>query len=89
MEVEEKVKVSNELGLHARPAAIIVKLVEGCNSTVQLFQDKKRADAKSIMDILMLSAKKDSLITIKAQGRDAEEVVQKLVLSFNRRFEGI
>jgi phosphocarrier protein HPr len=84
--VEQKVQVKNDLGLHTRPATVVVKLLQNCKSHVTFTHKKDTINAKSIMSILMLAAKKNSKITISIEGEDAEEVMQKLVRVFEERF---
>lgn len=86
MNVSCKVKIKNTLGLHARPAAIIAKLLQVSKSSVTFTYKKETINARSIMSILMLAASKNSYITINANGDDAELVVQKLVDAFENQF---
>jgi len=81
-----KVRVKNTLGLHARPATVIVKLLQGTMSNVSFTYRKETINAKSIMSILMLAATKNSLITIVVDGDDANETMQKIVDAFENQF---
>ena len=56
--IVHKVKVKNVLGLHARPAAIIAKLLQGLKSQVTISYRQETVNARSIMSILMLAIKK-------------------------------
>ncbi|HRD55045.1 MAG TPA: HPr family phosphocarrier protein [Parachlamydiaceae bacterium] len=80
------VKVKNSMGLHARPATTIVKLLQSSKSDVTFTYKKDTINAKSILSILMLAAKKNSTIKIDISGDDAEETMSKLVDGFNARF---
>ena len=84
--VECKVKVRNQLGLHARPATAIVKLLQGCKSEVTMSYRSETINARSIMSILMLAIKKNAQLHLVAQGEDAEETIEKLVLAFETKF---
>ena len=86
MKLVRKVKVKNGLGLHTRPATMIVKLLHNCKSHVQLSYKRETINAKSILSILMLAAKKNSLITVTVEGEDAGEIMDKLVLAFDSSF---
>ena len=86
MRVLRKVKVKNALGLHARPATIIVKLLQASKSAVSFTYKKEMINARSIMSILMLAANKNSQITITADGEDAEEIMNRLVEAFENEF---
>jgi phosphocarrier protein HPr len=84
-----KVKVKNTMGLHTRPATAIVKLLQNCKSDVSFTYKKETINAKSILSILMLAAKKNSNITITVEGDDAADTLNKLVEAFENRFEEI
>lgn len=86
MKVVRKVKVKNALGLHTRPAASIVKLLQPQKSSVSFTYKDETINARSIMSILMLAAKKNSLITITVDGDDAELTMQRLVTAFEQEF---
>lgn len=82
----KKVRVKNDLGLHTRPATIIVRLLQGCKSEVLFTHKKETINAKSILSILMLAAQKNSLITITVDGEDAYETMERLVGAFEDQF---
>ena len=86
MKILRKVRVKNALGLHARPATMIVKLLQACKSNVTFTYKKETINAKSIMSILMLAATKNSLITIIVEGVDAQETLSKLIEIFETKF---
>lgn len=75
---KEKVQIVNELGLHARPAALFVRLASKFNADIRIFKDGREADGKSIMDIMMLTARKGTNIDIRAVGEDADAAVEAL-----------
>ena len=84
MIVRKTLTIKNELGLHARSAAMIVRAVEGSRSEVFLERDGVRVDARSLLDILTLACPKDSRIVVRADGEDARELgesIEKLVES--------
>ena len=86
MRVTCKVKIKNALGLHARPATIIAKILQPCRSAVTFAYRKETVNARSIMSILMLAATKNSQITIVADGEDAENTMRLLVEAFENQF---
>lgn len=86
MKLVQKVQVKNRLGLHTRPATMIVKLLQRVQSSVQFTCRKETVNAKSILSILMLAAKRNSRIAITVEGHDAEEVMGKLVEAFDTQF---
>ncbi len=83
---QQKVKVMNDLGLHTRPATAIVKLLQNCKSDVFFTHKRETINAKSILSILMLAARKNARITITVDGEDAEETLERLVDAFEQRF---
>ncbi|MFH1791462.1 MAG: HPr family phosphocarrier protein [Candidatus Omnitrophota bacterium] len=78
MEAEKKVVIQNKSGLHARPAALFVQTANKYESDITVTKDKTKVNGKSIMGILMLAADKGSVVTIAAQGEDAETAVNEL-----------
>ncbi len=86
MKLVKTVKVKNDLGLHIRPAATIVKLLQTTKCKVYFTYKKETVNAKSIMSILMLAAKKNSFITITVEGQEASKFMNKLVDYFENGF---
>lgn len=86
MKITHKVKIKNPLGLHARPATVIAKLLQMCRSSVSFTYRKETINARSIMSILMLAASKNSQILITVDGEDADATMQKLVQAFENKF---
>lgn len=74
------------MGLHARPAAVIARLLRNANCTVRFESDKASIDAKSILEILMLAAKQHTDLTIIAEGEDADKTINELVSQFKNGF---
>jgi phosphocarrier protein HPr len=75
---ERSVVVVNEAGIHARPAAEIVKLAAKFRSEIVISKDDLEVNAKSIMGVMMLAAECGSTIMIKADGDDAEAALDAL-----------
>ena len=86
MKLVHKVKVKNALGLHTRPAAVIVKLLQPRKSSVLFNYKNETINARSIMSILMLAAQKNSMIEITVEGEDAELTMQHLLQAFEMEF---
>lgn len=82
----QNVQVKNRLGLHTRPATMIVKLLQHAKSDVQFTCRKETVNAKSILSILMLAAKRNSRITITVEGSDARTVMEQLIQAFDTQF---
>lgn len=73
--------ITDELGIHARPAGLLVKLAGGFQSKITVTKDGKEADAKRIMALMGLSATKGSVVTVKVEGPD-EDAAAKAVEDF-------
>ena len=86
MKIVRKVKVKNSLGLHTRPAAAIVKLLQPRKSSVFFTYKNETINARSIMSILMLAAKKNAKITVTVEGEDAETTIEHLFAAFEMEF---
>lgn len=76
---ERQVKVLNQTGLHARPAAALVQFVKNVPGEVELIKEGKVANAKSIFSVMSLGISKDTEITVKVTGENEEENVEKVV----------
>ena len=76
---ERKVVVSNETGLHARPAASLVQFVKNYPGEVKIIKDGKEANAKSIFNVMSLGIAKGTEITLIAEGEDEDKFVDELV----------
>jgi phosphocarrier protein HPr len=76
--IELQATIVNQEGLHARPAARIVRLASNFTAAIVLSKDGLDVNAKSIMGVMMLAAECGSEITIRADGSDAEQAVQAL-----------
>ncbi|HEU64289.1 MAG: Phosphocarrier protein HPr [Candidatus Anoxychlamydiales bacterium] len=86
MRLTKTLKVKNDLGLHIRPAAKIVKLFQNTKCEVSFSYKKETINAKSIMSILMLAAKKNAKILVTIEGANAKELMEKLTKKFEKRF---
>lgn len=76
---EETVTVAPEEGLHARPGAQFVEMAQRFAAEVSVEKGDRTANAKSLLAIMTLGARKGDEITIRAEGRDADEAVAALV----------
>ena len=84
--VEREIKVINTLGVHARPASKIVQTANKYKSTISLCRGTTTADAKSILNVMMLGANYDTSITIRASGVDEREAVDAIASLFELKF---
>lgn len=83
---KQEVTLKNHTGLHARPASLFVKVASRFNIDVKVLKDGKEYNAKSIIGILSMGAKKGDSILIQAEGNDSEEAVKALVKLVNDNF---
>jgi phosphocarrier protein len=74
----KEVEIRNKLGLHARPASLVVKLAGKFESEIQLIKEDTEINAKSILGVMMLAAGPGQKITITADGSDEAEAVDAL-----------
>lgn len=79
-------EIVNELGLHARAAAKVVRMAGAYESHVTLEKDGRTADAKSIMGVLLLCGERGSTVRVRATGVDADVVVNAIRELFASRF---
>ena len=77
--VEKTVTVVNETGLHARPAAALVQFVKNIPGDVEIVKDGKVANAKSIFNVMSLGISKGTEVTVRVNGEDEEENLNKVV----------
>jgi phosphocarrier protein HPr len=76
--VSREIRISNELGLHARPAAEFVKRANRFRSEIWLVKEGTRYSASSLIDILRANLDCGATATLEAHGADAEDAVNQL-----------
>ena len=82
-----EIVIINKLGLHARAAAKLVQLSSQFHSEISLIKDGETADAKSIMEVLMLAGTQDSRLRIVTKGSDETQALEEIKQLINNRFE--
>jgi phosphocarrier protein HPr len=83
---EREVKIVNKLGIHARPAAEIVKTAGKFKSNVIIVRDDLEVNAKSIMGVMMLAAENGATIVLRATGDDADAALDALTAVIANKF---
>lgn len=78
--------IQNANGLHARPAAMLVKTAQKFTADVQIEKDGNLVNAKSIMALMMLAAGPQSELTIHADGADEQQAVDAVCELINNKF---
>lgn len=84
---ERSVQIVNKHGLHARPAAEMVKAASRFQSDITIARDDLEVNGKSIMGVLMLAAEQGSELHIRGEGDDACDAVDALSALVDRGFE--
>jgi phosphocarrier protein len=85
-EVEKICTVRNKMGLHARPAALIVQTANKFPCDVTLEKDGQNVNGKSIMGVLMLAAAFGTTVTVRAEGDKAQECCDAIFAVFEKGF---
>lgn len=85
--LERALTVSNQMGIHARPAAMIVRVTNRFSAEVFFEKDDEQVNGKSIMGLMMLAAGKGSKIKAIAMGDDASELLDELEKLFQSKFD--
>ncbi|NCC64846.1 MAG: HPr family phosphocarrier protein [Spirochaetia bacterium] len=85
--VSKELKVYNRAGIHARPAASIVKVANQFDSELYLEKDSMKINGKSIMGIITLGATHQSTIIMTCEGPDELQMAQAVEQLFENRFE--
>lgn len=75
---ERSALIVNKFGIHARPAAEIVKTASRFKSSIVIIRDDLEVNAKSIMGVMMLAAEHGSFIDIRAEGDDEEAALDAI-----------
>jgi len=86
-EVTKEMMVTNKLGIHARPAAMFVKLASQYQSDIFVEKGGETVNGKSIMGLMMLAAGYGSRLQVHAKGGDANEALTELEGLLDRKFD--
>ncbi|HOG92276.1 MAG TPA: HPr family phosphocarrier protein [Opitutaceae bacterium] len=81
--------VQNKMGIHARPAAMIVRITNKFKADVFVEKDDEQVNGKSIMGLMMLAAGKGSKVHFLATGGDAAQMLAELEALFARKFDEV
>lgn len=83
----KNVTVKNEQGMHMIPCSRVAQLVRETNCQVQIIRDDQVADARNILDLLMLKAEVGTSLLIESEGEGAESILAQIVKLFDDDFE--
>ena len=70
--------ITDEVGIHARPAGLLVKEAKSYDSVIRITKDGKNAEAKKLMALMGLGVKKGDTVTVSVEGGDEESVAAKM-----------
>lgn len=79
--------VQNKMGIHARPAAMIVRITNKFKADIFVEKEDEQVNGKSIMGLMMLAAAKGSKVKFIATGADAEQMLAELEALFAKKFD--
>jgi phosphocarrier protein HPr len=78
--MRRELKVMNQLGLHARPAAEFVRAAQMFQSTITIWKDDEPFSAASILDVLTANLDYGATFILEAEGADAEEALERFAM---------
>jgi phosphocarrier protein HPr len=83
----KELTIANKLGIHARPAAMFVKIANRFASEIFVEKDDEKINGKSIMGLMMLAAGPGSKLTLHVKGADAQNAILELEALVKRKFD--
>ena len=83
---EKEIAIVNRLGLHARPAALFVKVASRYRSDVWVKKENEEVNGKSIMGLMMLAAGQGSKLQVRCEGPDAARALEEIEQLIKARF---
>ena len=84
--IKKELKIINKTGLHARPAAMLVKTTGKFKSEIFISKDGYRVNGKSIMGVMTLAAEPGSIIEVSIEGPDENEAMKAMEDLINQKF---
>ena len=84
--ISREFRISNRLGLHARPSAQLTQVAGKFNSEIYISKSGRRVNAKSIMGVMMLAAGPGSTVAVDAEGPDEELAIEAIGALITSRF---
>ncbi len=85
--IKTELLVENRMGIHARPAAMFVKIASRYEAEIFVEKDGERVNGKSIMGLMMLAAGPGSRLVLEAIGVDASQAIEELTQLLANRFD--
>ena len=84
--IEKEIAIVNRLGLHARPAAMFVRIASRYRSEIWVSKEGEEVNGKSIMGLMMLAAGQGSRLHLRCEGPDADKAIEELEALINAKF---
>jgi phosphocarrier protein len=84
---QRQLVVLNKLGIHARPAALFVKVANRFSCSVMVVKDGEKINGKSIMGLMMLAAGPGSKLLVTCEGEDCHEALDEIEALVKRKFD--
>ena len=85
--LSKELVVQNKMGIHARPAAMIVRITNKFKADAFVEKEEEQVNGNSIMGLMMLAAGKGSKVKFLATGEDAAQMLAELEQLFGRKFD--
>jgi len=86
-QLNKELLVQNKMGIHARPAAMIVRITNKFKAEVFVEKEGEQVNGKSIMGLMMLAAGRGSKVKFLVSGPDAEQMLTELEALFAKKFD--
>jgi phosphocarrier protein HPr len=84
--IEKEITIINRLGLHARPAAMFVRIASRYRSEIWVEKEGEQINGKSIMGLMMLAAGQGSKLLVRCEGPDADKAMEEIEELIRLRF---
>lgn len=76
---EKTLKITDEAGMHARPASKLAQAASNYDNSIELTYNGKTVDMKSIMGVMSLGVPQDAEVTISIDGDDSDKVLETII----------
>lgn len=84
--ITQEIKITNRLGLHARPAAMVAQTASNFDCDIKIAKNQVEINAKSIMGVMMLAAEYGSVLRLSFNGKDEKEACSAIMRLFTENF---
>lgn len=78
--------ITDEVGIHARPAGLLVKEAKKYESKIVVKMGEKKAEATKLMALMGMGVKKDDTVTVEVEGADEDTAVNEIKTFFENNF---